>query len=225
MTKTSLSDDPKATPIERGKRVKNVRLFAGLTQTALEDKYDISVNTQQGWEKGKRGGLTPKGAMRIMYAMRQEGVYVTKEYLLYGIGIGPQRLEDIVHTGIDVEQALDTDEETAIHNELITFRKYNHNAIDMRVIDDAMSPQYMLGEYVGGQRLFNDDIVKCVNYDCIVETVAGEFLFRRLKSGNKPGVYTLYCLNPNANVPEPVLYNVELKSAAPVIWLRRKRQV
>src|SRR5262249_42705577 len=161
---------------------KQVRLQAGLTQQVIDDKYDISVNTQQSWENGKKGGLTPKGAMRIMYAMRQEGIYVTKDWLLYGKGIGPQRLDDVLHTGLDVEQPLDTDEETAIHNELIAFRKYNPNAIDMRILDDGMSPQYMLGEYIGGQRFFGDDIVKCVNYDCIVETATGEFLFRRLKA-------------------------------------------
>src|SRR5262249_31447785 len=49
-------------------------------------KYGISANTLQSWEKAKAGGLTSKGAKRILSALQQEGVNCSTEWLLYGIG-------------------------------------------------------------------------------------------------------------------------------------------
>lgn len=215
--------DSLKTPDARGKRLRQLRQMSGLSRQAIEDKYRINAKTMQSWESGNAGGLTPKGAMRVVYAMAEEGIHVTKEWLLYGAGIGPQwlNLDSSVTNQANI-QPLDFDQETAIRQELLAFRQHNINPIDMRVMDDGMEPHYMIGDYIGGKQRFDNNIANCINRDCIVETSKGELLFRRLKIGSKPNLYTLFCINTNTTVHEPVLHDVELKSAAPVIWQRRR---
>ncbi len=225
MAKTNEPTNPNKSPEARGKRLKQLRLMAGFsTRQAVEDRFNISANTLSSWEDGKRGGLTPKGALRVIYAMREAGWYCTRDWLLYGDGAGPRPIDEAFINTVNAEPVLDTDEETAIRNELITFRKYNLDAIDMRVTDDGMGPHYLIGDYIGGQRQFGDNIIKCINYDCIVETATDELFFRRLKQGSKPGIYTLYCTNLNASVHELILSDIELKSVAPVTWHRTRRK-
>lgn len=215
--------DPNTTPEIRGKRVRQLRKMSGLSRQAIEDKYDISARTLRSWEDSDGGGLTPKGAMRIVYAMAEEGIHVTKEWLLYGAGIGPQYVNSELSSGSGIKlEPLDLDEESAIRAELLAFRQSNPNPIDMRVTDDGMEPHYIIGDYIGGRQRFNENIASCINRDCIIETAGGELLFRRLKAGSIPERYTLYCINANSNVREPVLYDVELKSVAPVVWHRQR---
>ncbi len=225
MAKINESTAPNQTPESRGKRLKQLRLMAGFaTRQAVDVRFNISTNTLSSWEDGKRGGLTSKGALRVIYAMREAGWYCTRDWLLYGDGLGPRPLDETLAGNTNIETALDTDEETAIRNELLTFRKYNLDAIDMKVTDDGMGHHYSIGDYIGGQRQFGENISQCVNYDCIVETTTDEFFFRRLRAGSTSDVYTLYCMNPNATVHELIINDIALKSAAPVIWHRTKRK-
>lgn len=221
--------DSLLSPEARGKRLKKLRQKSDLSRRAIEEKHGISARTWESWEKGGAGGLTEKGAMRVIYAMREEGIYCTKEWLLYGSGLPPQTVDENLQGSFEagisnknLAMPLDTDEETAIRQELLTFRQYNPNAIDARVMDDGMEPQYGIGDYIGGQRRFGEDIAACVNNDCIVETDSDEIYVRRLRAGSKQGLYSLYTVNPNTTVYMPVMQDISLKSAAPIIWHRRK---
>ncbi len=223
MARTKLPKDTVNTPETRGKRLRQLRQMSGLTRQAIETRYDISARTTRSWEEGSAGGLTSKGAMRVVYAMSETKIHVTKEWLLYGGGIGPQWMDGdpLNNTNKSNLMLLDLDDESAIRTELLAFRQHNHNPIDLRVTDDGMAPHYMAGDYIGGKQRFDQAIAHCINRDCIVETANGELLFRRLKAGSKTNLYTLFCINTDTITHEPVLYDVKLKSAAPIIWHRR----
>ncbi len=218
--------DQKSTPEARGKRLKSLRMMAGLSRKALEDKYDVSASTMQSWEDAKAGGLTEKGAKRAIEVFRQEGIRCAVDWLLYGIGLPPQLSDKLFQQHIQLQEALEDrveiTEERAIVNELLAFRQHNPDAVEFIVPDDGMFPIYHKGDYVAGKRRYNETIGNVLGMDCIVETKENEVLLRRLKAGSQPGFYTLICLNPNANVIEFALHDREILSAAPVIWLRRR---
>ena len=74
---------------------------------------------------------------------------------------------------------------------------------------------------MGGKIKKGEDIALAVNKDCIVHLENGERFFRRLVKNSK-GNFNLTCLNPNESTTEPVLYNVDIVEAAPIIWHRWK---
>jgi HTH-type transcriptional regulator, cell division transcriptional repressor len=218
--------DQKSTPEARGKRLKSLRMMAGLSRKALEDKYDVSASTMQSWEDAKAGGLTEKGAKRAIEVFRQEGIRCAIDWLLYGIGLPPQLSDKLFQQHMQLQDVLEdrveVTEERAIVNELLAFRQHNPDAVEFIVPDDGMLPLYNKGDYVAGKRRYNDAINNVVGMDCIIETKENEVLLRRLKAGSQSGVYTLICLNPNSYVTEYALHDREILSAAPVIWFRRK---
>jgi HTH-type transcriptional regulator, cell division transcriptional repressor len=219
--------DQKSTPEARGKRLKSLRMMAGLSRKALEDKYDVSASTMQSWEDAKAGGLTEKGSKRAIEVFRQEGIRCTVDWLLFGIGLPPQLSDKLFQQQIQLQEAIDdrtamVDDRTRIVKELLAFRQHNPDAVEFIVPDDGMMPLYHKGDYVAGKRRYNEAITNVVGMDCIIETKENEVLLRRLKLGAKPGSYTLICLNPDANVTEFALHDREILSAAPVIWLRRR---
>lgn len=222
MSNKNHNHDPKSSAHARGKRLKTVRMMAGLTRKKLEQKYKISASTIQSWEAAKAGGLTERGAHRVIPILRQEGIYCTTDWLLYGVGNPPQPTHlDIKQTDTEAEPAISVPEDKAIIQELLTFRELNTGVIDMVVNDDGMSPYYTFGDHVAGRRRRLEDISKLINQDCIVETSSNEILLRRIKNGSRAGVFTLICMNPDTSVQTPTLYDLEIMSAAPVIWHRR----
>lgn len=218
--------DQKSTPEARGKRLKSLRMMAGLSRKALEDKYVLSASTMQSWEDAKAGGLTEKGAKRAIDVFRQEGIRCAVEWLLYGIGLPPQLSDKLFQHQVQEEEGSDTkgiiNEERAIVNELLAFRQHNPDAVEFIVADDGMSPFYAKGDYVAGKRRYTDMIEHLIGLDCIIETKENEVALRRLKAGVQPGLYTLICINLDSTVSEYASHDRELLSAAPVIWHRRK---
>lgn len=210
-----------------GSRLKSLRKMTGFSRKAFAGRHEISANTLQNWEDGKSGGLTDKGAKRILLALREEGIQCSKNWLLHGVGNSPYVSDKLYqrtnHKPANRKSvANESEEETLIINELMTFRQYYQDTIDMVVKDDAMTPYFMAGDYVAGKRFYKESIQALCGMNCIVETNTGEIYLRRLKAGNKADHYTLVCVNLDTSCVEPLLFNLELVSAAPVLWHRRK---
>lgn len=218
--------DQKSTPEARGRRLKSLRLMAGLSRKTFQDNYLVSASTVQSWEDAKAGGLTEKGARKVIKYFQQEGIRCAVDWLLYGIGLPPQFSDKLFQQHLQQQEAMinrpEMSEDRAIVNELLAFRQHNPDAVEFIVPDNGMSPLYLKGDYVAGKRRHNENINSVVGLDCVVETKENEVFLRRLRMGSQPGLYTLICLNPEANVTEFALHDREILSAAPVIWLRRK---
>jgi hypothetical protein len=218
--------DQKSSPEARGKRLKSLRMMAGLSRKKLQTKHRLSASTTQSWEDAKAGGLTRKGAQKTIKVFRQEGIRCTVDWLLYGIGLPPQLSDKLFQQQLNkeaIEPLIEITEERAIVNELLAFRQHNPDAIEFINPDDGMLPFYHKGDYVAGKRRYNEVIDSVLGRDCIIETKDNEVLLRRLKLGSQPGFYTLLCLNPDAaDIAEFALHDQEILSAAPVIWVRRK---
>lgn len=221
MAKKNEIKDPKSSPLARGKRLKTARMMTGLTRNGLEETYGISASTIQSWEAAKAGGLTERGVMRVLPILHKEGISCTADWLLYGIGTGPQPTNVPLPEGAKSEtQRLP--EEKAIIQELLTFRNLNPDSVDLVVADDGMGPQYRKGDYVAGIRWPKEEIPNAVGLDCIVQTAHNDLQFRRVKKSSKPGLYNLLCINAKTEVFETTLYDQELISVSPVLWHRRR---
>jgi transcriptional regulator with XRE-family HTH domain len=220
--------DVKSSAEARGKRLKSLRKMADLSRKALTIKYLISASTIQAWEDGKAGGLTAKGAQRIVAALREEGVYCTVDWLMHGVGQSPYLAERLYLRAAEpmreyASSAIIPHAES-ITRELLVFRELNYDAIDMVIIDEGMGPYYQVGDTIAGIRCRgNKTIENCVGKDCIVELQNGEVLFRRLRASSNHEHFHLQCINLDTLVKQPYRYDEVLLSAAPVIWHRRVR--
>lgn len=222
-SKTLESRDSKSGPEMRGQRLKSLRMMTGLSRKKLEQDYHISASTIQSWEDAKAGGLTKKGAERAIAVFIDQGIRCSVDWLLYGIGTPPQLSNKLFENSGERHEPIEVPtEDRAIVNELLVFRQNNPDAVEYIIIDDGMAPGFATGDYVAGKRRSSLHLDSVLGKNCIVETRDNEILFRRVKAGSKPGVYTLTCLNPDTSVREITLYDRELVSAAPVIWHRKK---
>jgi|GEM_PF-1142928 len=117
-------------------------------------------------------------------------------------------------------------EEQRIAEELEDFCRYYQDVAFLVVDDDALYPIFQHGDLIAGVKYYGKDMRKVANQDCIVQVVGeygSEQLLRNvIYSGATKDKYTLVCKNHHATVAKPVLYEVQLISAAPVVWLRRK---
>lgn len=210
---------------ERAERLRRLRNLANLSRKALCDGAQININTYIGYEVVRYGGLTKKGAEKVIRYLGTKGVYTTMEWLMYNHGPAPQVITDDMP---DIEgdsfyqNEFDCSQEVQkIAEEVYLFHKHYKSAIDCRIDDDGMSPKYDPGDYAAGILYSGSHINDLVGLDCIIKTSAGQLLVRGLRHGRKKGHYTLICNNPKTTVNHPVMYDVKLASAAYILWHRR----
>lgn len=207
--------------IERSKRVLSLRKMTHLSRQKFEKRFGVATSTLQHWEDPKKNGLTIKGAKRLINLVQQMGIYCTVEWLMHGTGTGPQVLSTPVTEISAVGRINEIPEIEQIASELALFKQHYPEVIHTVINDDSMEPRFTCGEHVAGIRRYRHAIAELIGQECIVVTKDGEILVRRIKTMDTPGFYTLACLNMNTSVSRPFLYQIELVSAAPVIWTRR----
>lgn len=208
-------------PQERAQRVRTLREALRYSRQKFCDtyaKFGVTPSTLQSWEAVRWNGLTEKGAKKLVAIFREEGLRVTVEWLMYGIG------EDPLGTAVKVGVAKDlakVSQREIITQELRLFHQLNPEAVDAVISDDALAPCLLPGDHVAGQRYFDEEIDKAIGYPCIVQTMAGAILVRQLGKGQEKGCYSLLSTNPETTVTPAQQDNVKLFSAAPVLWIRK----
>ncbi len=222
---TSSLEEGKSSNKARAQRIRRLRGMMDLSRREFAIRYGIPARTLQNWEDAKGNGLTEAGARKITGVFKAEGIHCTIEWLLHGVGSPPEIPYIDYPSSISTQQewlVKDDAQIALIMQELKLFQEHYPHAIDFIVADDGMEPCFTINEYIAGNRRFQKDIETIVSRDCIVQTAEGEKLLRQVKAGSIPGHYNLICTNINTTVAKPILYDVELISAAPVIWTRKK---
>ena len=74
---------------ERAERLRRLRNFSNLTRKELCEGAGININTYIGYEVGKYGGISKKGAEKVINYIEKKGVYSTVEWLMTGCGQPP----------------------------------------------------------------------------------------------------------------------------------------
>ena len=211
-----------SSPQARAARCLSLRDMMGLSREAVRLRYGIARGTLQNWESARFGGLTQKGAKIIITASRAEGIDVSMQWLLHGIGTEP-RLVGASDLDMSSKMFFNVSEQSMqnLSKMLNTFRAHNPDFIDLVVQDDLMMPMYAPGEYVAGNRKYLNDIESAASNVCIVQTAEHGHLLRYLKLGDEINLYHLVSINHESQISQATLYNVEIISAAPVIWRYR----
>lgn len=215
LNNTVEDSDPRSSKNARAKRVRSLRAITCLSRRKFALLYSIPPSTLQNWETphSKGTGLTVNGAQKLSLLVRSAGVECSAEWLLHGAGEPPRVVEKLSEN---------SQETGSFHDELQLFRQHCKYAIELVVNDDGMSPRYQEGDYVAGDRYHKEKMNLLLDSDCIVHLASGQLLLRRLKKGSMEGFYKLICTNAHTTVEKPVLYDIELVSAAPVLWSRRR---
>ncbi len=85
-----------------------------------------------------------------------------------------------------------------------------------------MAPYYEKNNYVAGSKVEGSKIEGLAGLNCIVETMDGSIFVRRLEKGTRKDRYMLLCLNTTEGIKNLLLTDVELRSAAEVVWYRKR---
>jgi transcriptional regulator with XRE-family HTH domain len=197
-----------------GGRVRLARSMVGLTRKDLENRFNVSVNTLQAWESNKNL-LSVKGAKKLNEAFIKSGLLCSESWLLTGDGQSPNLLEASVALPKEV------DENTRILRELEAFKAINPSPIVIIIIDDGMEPIYSIGDFVAGNKLFSQAMDSLIGCNCIIETLQGDTLARKLLKGSKAGLYSLACINIGTT-EQPIVQDIKPRYAAKIVLHRSK---
>lgn len=208
----------------RAKRLKRLRRLTQKSRKEFALTYQISQGTLQNWETARFGGLTEKGAHLILTALKQEKIYCTFEWLMYGAGAGPQQssISPQTDTPNTRHRSHKPPHPNAIQLECKAFENTHRNTLRLEISNDAMLPIFEVGDWVTGRLVKPDALHHLIEQNCIVETEHHGRLLRRIRAGTEPHRYHLIAINAQTTINAPVLYNVKILSAAPAIWIRRK---
>lgn len=88
----------------------------------------------------------------------------------------------------------------------------------LEIRGDSMMPAYRNGDVVYFEKGRTNDVPSLVDQECIVELDSGEVYVKRLAWGTKPNHYTLLSYSG-----QPIK-DCRVKSAAPVLWVKKGRK-
>lgn len=74
---------------ERAVRLRALRAMCRYTRSDLARRHGIPAATLQNWETPRQGGITDKGAYRIITVFSKLGMHVSHEWLMQGTGPEP----------------------------------------------------------------------------------------------------------------------------------------
>lgn len=210
---------------QRACRLRRLRNLANLSRRKLCEGADINLNTYIGYEVGRYGGLTENGAEKAVRYLVTQGVRTSYDWLMHNLGASPTVVPVEHHPAITdpahPSRSNSKQEMQHIAEEVHLFYRHYQCAIDLRIDDDGMLPQYEIGDHVAGVFYAGSLINDLIGLDCIVKTSDGQVLVRHLCEGRSKDHYTLVCTNPKTTFTYPVMHDVKLISAAQVIWHRR----
>lgn len=154
-----MQDDP-ISLVSKGKRLKSLREFSGITSLEMADIAGVSKSSISYWENAARGGLTRKGAEKIIAGMLKYGIQCELSWLWFGEGPEPTLIQNNLQaikekSLIDCNQKLSNSGPISpvfmtIEKEIEFFLRINQNAVVAKLEDNLMHPQFSPSDIVGG---------------------------------------------------------------------------
>lgn len=199
---------------QRAQRVRQLRKFLKLSRRQFSLVSYIPSDTLRNWEQGRYGGLTEKGARKLVDVFEKKNVHLSVAWLLYGLGRCPVGLVDSKELKIPIDDA------SLIAQELDYFHQLNPDAVDYQVVDESMLPCFLPGDYVAGRWLSETNFNQVIGLPCLVKTREDTLVFGQLIFDQQKNRYSLRKLNVKSYDSE--LENLRINRLAPVLWIRRK---
>lgn len=208
-----------------GDRFRYARELCSLNRTDFCNKHELNCYTVQSWELGRSFSRTTN-VTKFIEALSAEGIVCTEAWLMEGLGPEPF-LTSSSKTGVfappitsrQLKKKPSNLSESLVQKEIALFcehsREMGMDEVIIQVLDDAMSPDYEVGEFIGAWRVPNDQLDRLHYVVCLIETTPNHFLVRRLlREGD---AYILMALNKEV----PLIRLDQITSIAEIIWRRR----
>jgi DNA-binding transcriptional regulator YiaG len=199
--------------IERGKRIKLLRMLVEMTRKDIDERYNLSQHTVHAWEKGTNC-LTEKNADRLVEIFSREGLDITTDWLMHGTN--PLFTKNEIGKNKDLQDALSIKGDIKILNEINYFRENNLNSVSVMVADEALLPVFCVGDYVGGVYVTNHMIQDLVGEFCIISTDDGQIYIRKIFNHQKCDSYMIGTTNPMYSINEPAHFVCNIQAAAKI---------
>ena len=208
-----------------GARFRRARELCPLNRTDFCNKHGLNCYTVQSWELGRSFSRTTN-ITKFIEALADEGITCTEAWLMEEVGPGPcltsSSKDSVFVPPISTRQLkkkTGTLSETLVQKEIALFSEHSlklgMDEVIIQISDDAMSPDYEPGEFIGAWRISNDQINQLHYTVCLIETTPNHFLVRRLlREGD---AYILMALNKDI----PLIRLNQVTSVAEIIWRRR----
>ena len=206
--------------IERADRLRKIRAMAGLTRKAVAEKYQIPPGTLQNWEVPRFGGLTERGAQKIIRCMAIEGVYASVEWLMLGVGAAPTLASQPAGTRLLGKKLAG---QKKVDQEIEYFKKLHKKSVVYHLKDQSMQPQYQAGDvFVGVSRVAPKEIKALANRLCILQIDEDKWLLRYVKEVMPMKKKAkLFAVRPNIKCHHTETEMV-FKRIWLVVWVRRQ---
>lgn len=206
-----------------GDRFRQARELSPLSRTAFCLKHGLNCYTVQSWELGRSFSRVPN-ATKFCGALAAEGIVCTEDWLIEGAGPEPY-LASAAKAGIYVPPITSRQlkkkpinpYESLVQKEVALFYEHSHkmDGVVIQVSDEAMAPDYEVGEMIGALRSPLNQIHRFHQIVCLVEATPHHFLVRRLlKEGE---TYILLATNKDY----PLIRLDQVTSVAEIVWRRR----
>lgn len=202
--------------IARGARVRQLREILGLTIVEFAQLCACGESTVRFWEHARGPGLSTRGAKKIVSAIEKKTSLECDLHWLLD-GDGPIPYENPTSNSISEEIKSFSSEENELKADIEKFNTSQTSHLLLCLQDDAMAPFFKKGDYIGGIKVVGEEINQLIGEICIVQTLGGQILLRKLYDSPQPGKYRLSAINPAAQ-DALLAYDTELSSAA---WITR----
>lgn len=216
-----LNNDRKA-QISRGERLKKLRSLSGLTAVALAEMAGLSRTSISYWENASRGGLTRKGAEKIIDILSRLGINCDINWLWFG-DKNPSPITEDFDPLKKKEKDFSTVSSThtviaSLEKEMEVFLSLNKHSVITRLNDELMLPFFLPTDMVGGiwqniETLYQKEAF------CIIKMKNDNIL--RMRKLKKIGS-SIQILHTNKKIEEYIYQNnAELATVAPLTRLWR----
>lgn len=208
-----------------GERFRYARELSPLKRSDFCNKYDLNWYTIQSWELGRSLSRTTNVA-KFIEALAAEGIFCTEAWLMEGIGPEPF-LETCAKNTVysppitprQMKKKSDSLAEKFIQKEINLFCDHSHElgmeAIVIHVSDNAMSPDYEVGDIIGAWKVSFDQLDSLHHSICIAEPSQNHFFVRRLLIEGDSAILMA------SNKDFPLIRLNNIMSIAEIVWHRR----
>ena len=197
----------------RANRLREVRKLARLTLRGMCEGGSINFNTLCGWEVARHGGLTARGAEKVVERLLHEGIVCSVDWLMRGKGIPPLPMtskDPLLRVPRGRASLRDF-----IPNQIRLIEQQFPDFIGLIIQDRAMEPQYAYGDYVTGMPLLLDALSDVVGKAVIAKLDNGKLYCRYLLQEGETEQFSL--VSSHLNDPDSLLSHVTIVECALIL--------
>lgn len=213
--------------LSQAERVRFLRSLTGLHAKDFCERYGLSLSSFSKWEAGFNP-LSITSANRLVAIAAENGIICHLSWILHGKGEEAKVLTEESKISINKSTSHKLEVSTSFHtfeNELmavsreIELLRTVHHAVEvMSITDDSMTPQFKIGDYVGGLPIDITLVKKYLDFPCIIETEDKKKRLRRIGYNNKQ--FFLFGTNTGYKGGSLFELSPHFLKISPVFWHR-----